>query len=102
VLVSEAGSSYDPDFVLAFAAMMGVYPPGSFLRLASGEIIMVTRPSDDPAATPTAVVVHDRGGSYVKTPEPLDYRSDDVVEHVAASALGLQPAEILDRIDIDA
>jgi len=102
VLVSEAGSSYDPDFVLAFAAMMGIYPPGSFLRLASGEVVMVTHPSDDPAATPTAVVVHDRGGSAVKTPEPFTYRTDDIIEHVAASALGLQPAEILDRIEIDA
>ena len=102
VLVSEAGTSYDPDFVLAFAAMMGVYPPGSFLRLASGEVIMVTQPSDDPAATPTAVVVHDRGGSQVQTPEPFEYRSDEIVEHVAASALGLQPAEILDRIEIEA
>jgi len=102
VLVSAAGSSYDPDFVLAFAAMMGIYPPGSFLRLASGEVLMVTRPSDDPIATPTAVVVRDRGGAYVQAPEPLSYRSDDIVEHVAASALGLQPAQILERIDIDA
>ena len=102
VLVSEAGSSYDPDFVLAFAAMMGIYPPGSFLRLASGEVLMVTRPSDDPVATPTAVVVRDRGGTYVQAPEPLSYRSDDIVEHVAASALGLQPAQILERIEIDA
>ena len=102
VLVSEAGSSYDPDFVLAFAAMMGIYPPGSFLRLASGEVLMVTRPSDDPVATPTAVVVRDRGGTYVQAPEPLSYHSDDIVEHVAASALGLQPAQILERIEIDA
>lgn len=102
VLVSEAGSSYDPDFVLAFAAMMGIYPPGSFLRLASGEVLMVTQPSDDPIATPTAVVVRDKGGAYVKTPEPLGYSSDDIVEHVAASALGLQPAQILERIEIDA
>ncbi len=102
VLVSAAGSSYDPDFVLAFAAMMGIYPPGSFLRLASGEVVMVTRPSDDPVATPTAVIVRDRGGAYVEAPEPVGYRSDDIVEHVAASALGLQPAQILERIDIDA
>ena len=52
VLMSEAGTSYDPDFVMAFASMMGIYPPGSFLRLASGEIIMVTTPSEDPDEPP--------------------------------------------------
>ncbi len=101
VLVSEAGTSYDPDFVLAFASMMGIYPPGSFLRLASREIVMVTRPSGDPAALPTAVVVRDRGGSDVAEPEPMPYVDGDVVEQLAASALGIQPAQILERITVD-
>jgi HD-GYP domain-containing protein (c-di-GMP phosphodiesterase class II) len=101
VLVSEAGSSYDPDFVLAFASMMGIYPPGSFLRLASGEIVMVTKPSDDPTLLPTAVAVRDKTGSDVAAPEPVTYRDGDIVEQVAASALGLQPAQILERIAVD-
>ncbi|MBU1866692.1 MAG: HD domain-containing protein [Actinobacteria bacterium] len=101
VLVSEAGTSYDPDFVLAFASMMGIYPPGSFLRLASGEIVMVTRPSDDPTVLPTAVVVRDRAGSEVAAPEPVPYADDDIVEQVAASALGIQPAQVLERLPAD-
>lgn len=101
VLVSEAGTSYDPDFVLAFASMMGIYPPGSFLRLTSGEIVMVTKPSEDPAVLPTAVVVRDKTGSEIAAPEPVPYGDGDIVEQVAASALGIQPAQILERIAVD-
>jgi len=101
VLVAEAGTSYDPDFVLAFASMMGIYPPGSFLRLKSGEIVMVTKPSEDPTVLPTAVVVRDKGGAEVDAPEPVPYADADIVEQMAASALGIQPAQILERITVD-
>jgi len=101
VRVSEAGTSYDPDFVLAFASMMGIYPPGSFLRLSSGEIVMVTNVSDDPSSLPAVVVVRDRGGATVDHPEPIAYQETDIVEQVVASAIGIQPAQILERIPID-
>jgi HD-GYP domain-containing protein (c-di-GMP phosphodiesterase class II) len=102
VLVDAAGTSYDPDFVLAFASMMGMYPPGSFLRLVTGEVVMVTEPSGDPDEVPTAVMVRDGAGNDVRDPEPVPYGSDQVVQHLAASALGFHPAEILERIEIDA
>jgi len=102
VLVNGAGTSYDPDFVLAFASMMGTYPPGSFLRLATGEVVMVTEPSSDPGEVPTAVMVRDGAGNDIRDPEPFSYGSDQVVQHLAASSLGFHPAEILERIEIDA
>jgi len=102
ILVAEAGTSYDPDFVLAFAALMGVYPPGSFLRLATGEVVMVTEPNSDPDEMPTAVVVRDRHGADVAAPEPIPYTPHQVVQHLAAASLGVQPADVLERIEIDA
>jgi hypothetical protein len=82
--------------------MMGIYPPGSFLRLASGDIVMVTTPSQDPSALPEAVIVRDRGGADVAAPEPTRYADQDIIEQVPASALGIQPAQILERISLDA
>jgi HD-GYP domain-containing protein (c-di-GMP phosphodiesterase class II) len=101
VLISEAGRSYDPDFVLAFASMLGIYPPGTFLRLTSGEIVMVTSPSPDPREMPTAVVVRDRAGISVDVPEPRPFSGREVVEQVGASMLGLQPAEILELLPVE-
>ena len=98
VLVAEAGTAYDPDFVMAFASMMGVYPPGSFLRLDSGLIVMVTAPSEDPTALPEAVAVRDADGNPISAPEPVPYESGDIVEQVAASALDIQPAQILEQL----
>jgi HD-GYP domain-containing protein (c-di-GMP phosphodiesterase class II) len=98
VLLSAAGSSYDPDFVMAFIHMMGVYPPGSFLRLANGRVAMVTGPSDDPDRVPDAVAVLDREGSPIAIPEPIHYGRGDVVEHLTAAAVGVEPTEVLEKL----
>jgi hypothetical protein len=100
VLVAEAGTAYDPDFVMAFTSMMGIHPPGSFLRLSNGEIVMVTSPNEDPTALPEAVAVRDRSGKAIGDPEPIGYRAEDIVEQVAASALGIEPAQILEGLPI--
>jgi HD-GYP domain-containing protein (c-di-GMP phosphodiesterase class II) len=98
VLLSAAGSSYDPDFVMAFIHMMGLYPPGSFLRLTGGRVVMVTDPSDDPDQLPTAVAVLDRDGSPILSPEPVPFSRTDIVEHLTAAAVGVEPTEILERL----
>lgn len=97
ILVNEAGTSYDPDFVVTFASMMGVYPPGSFLQLATGEVVMVTQPSGDPADVPEAILVRDRTGADVGVPEPVPYRAEDVVDQLPGPSLGLQPVTILEK-----
>jgi HD-GYP domain-containing protein (c-di-GMP phosphodiesterase class II) len=101
VLLSEAGTSYDPDFVLAFTAMMGIYPPGSFLRLTSGAVAMVTKPSAEADGVPEAVLVRDRWGTDLAEPEPVVYSREEIAEHVTASAIDLQPVRILDRMTLD-
>ncbi|MCB2223614.1 MAG: HD domain-containing protein [Actinobacteria bacterium] len=98
VLLAEAGRSYDPDFVTAFASMMGIYPPGTFLRLTSGAVVMVVSPSPDPGAMPAAVVVRDAAGNPVAAPEPVAFSARDIVDQVGPAALGLQPADVLESL----
>ncbi len=98
ILIGEAGTSYDPDFVLAFAHLMGIHPPGSFLRLRSGMVVMVTGAPPAPGMPPAAVVVRSAGGIEIQAPEPVSYRLEDVTGHVAPALLGVTPAEILERV----
>lgn len=98
VLLEAAGTSYDPDFVLAFVQMMGLYPPGSFLRLENGVVAMVTESSDDPALLPKAVAVRSAQGIEIEMPEPVAFSRVDIVEHLTAGSAGLRPTEILERL----
>ena len=98
VLLAEAGTSYDPDFVLAFASLVGIHPPGSFLRLVSGHVVMVTQPSEEANGAPAAVLVRDAVGQTVEQPEPFTYSAGDIAEHLSPAGVGVSPTEILERM----
>jgi putative nucleotidyltransferase with HDIG domain len=98
VLLSAAGSSYDPDFTLAFVHMMGMYPPGSFLRLSDGRIVMVTDPSPGPDEPPSVAVVADTEGRRIATPEPVAIARTDVVAQLSPGDVDLEPAEVLELL----
>lgn len=100
ILVNESGRSYDPDFVLAFAHLLGVHPPGTFLRLRSGIVVMVVGGRAKGGLAPKAVIVRDASGADVANPEPIRITQDDIVEHVSASALNASPTTILDKTGI--
>jgi HD-GYP domain-containing protein (c-di-GMP phosphodiesterase class II) len=100
ILVNESGASYDPDFVLAFAHLLGVHPPGTFLRLRSGIIVMVVGGKAKGGLAPKAVIVRDASGADVAQPEPVHFMPDDIVEHVSASVLNASPTAILDKTGI--
>ncbi len=100
ILVNESGRSYDPDFVLAFAHLLGVHPPGTFLRLRSGVVVMVVGGRVKGGLAPEAVIVRDASGADIADPEPIRITQDDIVEHVSASALNASPTTILDKTGI--
>jgi HD-GYP domain-containing protein (c-di-GMP phosphodiesterase class II) len=102
VLLSGSGSAYDPDFVLAFIHMMGVYPPGAFLRLRTGHVAMVTRPSPELEAPPIAVVVTDPSGTPL--PEPLQVKlgARDIVEQLSPTAVDIDAAAVLEQVGVGA
>ncbi len=102
ILISEAGTSYDPDFVLAFAHLMGLHPPGSFLQLRSGVVVMVTDAPTMTGQPPPVVAIRSAAGALIAAPEPMAYRMEDVIGHVAPALIGITPAEVLEKTGIAA
>jgi HD-GYP domain-containing protein (c-di-GMP phosphodiesterase class II) len=98
VLLTSAGTSYEADAVLGFIEMLGVYPPGSFLRLRNGAVVMVTHPAPGAGTAPRAVQVTDRSGHLLGVPEPVQFDLGDIGEQLTRDVVGLEPASVLSQI----
>ncbi len=94
VLLDKAGAAYHPDMVRVFIRMLGVYPPGSLLRLADGTVAVATRRAGS-AEEVLAVRVLDGGGQHIE-PEEIALRTDDVVALEHPQRLGVDPASLLE------
>ena len=91
-----AGDAYDPDVVEAFNRMLGLYPPGSLLRLESGEVVMVTAAA---GGARRAMVVRDRAGALLDVPEPVDLAGRRVAETLLPDDIGVPPASLLEAAE---
>lgn len=96
ILVRGAGDAYDPDVVEVFNRMLGLYPPGSLLRLESGEVVMVGAGAG--GARP-AMLVRDRTGVLLDVPEPIDISGSRVVEALVPDDVGVPPASLLEAVE---
>ncbi len=95
LLLDKAGSAYHPDMVRAFIRMLGVYPPGSLLRLADGALAVATRHAGISAERVSAVLVQDPSGARV-TPAPLAVAAEDVLAQEPVHLSGIDPASLLE------
>jgi hypothetical protein len=79
----ERGRKVDEDLAALFIKELGIHPPGSFVRLRSGEIAVVTRRCSD-AAHPALRCVVARDGTPLVRPAARDCRQADwaIVEAV--------------------
>jgi hypothetical protein len=93
ILVRGAGTAYDPDVVEAFNRMMGLYPPGSLLRMESGEVVMVTASA---GGARRAMMVRDPAGTLLDVPEPVDLAGRRVTEALLPDDVGVPPASLLE------
>ena len=80
-------SREDP-MAMALIKEFGLYPPGSFVRLASGETGMVVRRGSG-IQTPIVAAMTDRRGASLAEPVRRDTASP---EHAIVAALGASPA----------
>jgi HD-GYP domain-containing protein (c-di-GMP phosphodiesterase class II) len=95
ILLQGAGTVHDPDLVRLFIEMVGAYPPGSVVRLAGGEIVVVA-PNDD--AGMRGVVVGDGvAGSRV-----LSFVAADVVAQLLPAEAGVSPGSVLEAAEHEA
>jgi HD-GYP domain-containing protein (c-di-GMP phosphodiesterase class II) len=73
VLIHErAGTDYDPHLSRAFLQIMGAYPPGTRVRLDSGEEALVVRVNPANPYRPVVRILRDSGGSLVRRLEVVD------------------------------
>jgi HD-GYP domain-containing protein (c-di-GMP phosphodiesterase class II) len=93
MVMEGSGTAYDPDLVAVFARMLGHYPPGSLLRLDSGEVVVVT---GGDAEASRAVVVRDGEGIAVEPGERFELDRDRVVAHLAAADTGIDTSELIE------
>jgi HD-GYP domain-containing protein (c-di-GMP phosphodiesterase class II) len=96
-LKDGAGTSFDPEVVAGFIDLMGIYPPGSLLRLTAGETVMVIAPPD--GGPMEAVLVTDAAGVRLANPEPRSLRPDDVAAPLTEEEAGMSPADVLGLLD---
>ena len=95
ILGRGSGEAFDPDVVEAFTTMMGLYPPGSLLRLEGGEVVVATGAADGRRA----LVVRDPAGELLDVPEPVDLAACRVAGEVLPDDVGVPPASLLEAAE---
>ena len=99
LLLAKAGDHHDPDMVQAFITLMGVYPPGSILKLANGLVVVVTHHDPDELAKPHALVALDAAGKSV-APESVDVDPLKVEAQLLPGQTGIDPVALLESVGI--
>lgn len=92
---SLAGTDLDPDLVKIFVDLMGIHPVGSFVRLDTNELAIVSRVNPEQPLLPTVKVVFTAEGDRLPAARELDLRTAGV--RVVA---GLNP--VLKAVDVAA
>jgi len=94
-----AGTAFNPLTLDSFVEMLGIYPPGTTVRLTTGEIGVVTRPGGEDAVRPWVRIVQDREGKTVEGEEVNLMEWDPQGEDYARTiVIALDPT--IRRIDV--
>jgi HD-GYP domain-containing protein (c-di-GMP phosphodiesterase class II) len=83
ILFAMRGKDFEQDLVDRFIKCLGIYPVGSMVRLASGELAMVCGSNPANPLSPTVKIITD------KTGKPRPHRIVDLSSHVAAQTAGM-------------
>jgi HD-GYP domain-containing protein (c-di-GMP phosphodiesterase class II) len=70
------GKDVDQDLAKVFIKELGVFPPGGFVKLANGELAVVTHRAQDGTAPRVASIITPRGAPYPR-PLPRDTSKSD-------------------------
>ncbi len=98
-LLAGMGTAFHPDLVRAFIKLMGVYPPGSILRLEDGTVVVVTTPGGDPGKATGVLVVTAEGERIA--PEPITFPTDDVSMQLLPDRVGIDPSALLEADGVE-
>ena len=96
-----AGNAFNPLTLDTFVDMLGIYPPGSAVRLTTGEIGVVTRPGSEDVSRPWVRIVQDQEGKTVEGDEVnLMEWNPEAEDYACSIVIALDP--VVRRIDVAA
>ena len=80
-MTAHTGKAYDPDLFQVFVNKMGMFPPGTILRLSSGRLVVSASGVRSPKtfAKPLCQVVRNADGSQPRNRELVDLAGEDRV-----------------------
>ena len=95
-VLRKSGTAFDPKAVEAFVAAMGRIPVGSAVRLATGEVAVVTRLDSEGRAAEARVAVDPAGRALPPGQRPCRRISPhDILRWVDPLVHGIRPHELL-------
>jgi HD-GYP domain-containing protein (c-di-GMP phosphodiesterase class II) len=105
VIFQGCDEEYSREIVERFTKQMGIYPVGSFVRLLSGEMGVVTRVDHGRLLTPNILILFDANGKRLKRPLEYDLskkqKGDDGSRFVVEVSLNPRPygVDVAEYID---
>jgi HD-GYP domain-containing protein (c-di-GMP phosphodiesterase class II) len=95
VLVKDMGTAFDPLLVKVFVDMMGLFPVGTLVRLATGELGIVYEQNEADLASPRVKVIRDSRGEEIE-PNIVDlaHLKEKVGELSSAVLESLDPQQL--------
>jgi HD-GYP domain-containing protein (c-di-GMP phosphodiesterase class II) len=79
LITDRAGHDFDPHLARAFMQIMGAYPPGTRVRLDSGEEALVVRVNPANPYRPTVRILRDSRGEAVQRLEVVDLTEKEAI-----------------------
>lgn len=92
IMHEEAPEKFNPDLFDGFARLVGFYPPGICVQLASGEIGIVHRSNPDDLRRPSVLLVRDAGGA--RFDKPRRFELSEAPDASIAAVLDAETAEV--------
>ncbi len=78
LLFKGIGNDFEGDIVQTFTKQLGIFPVGSFVKLANGILCVVVHVDKESLLTPKVVEVFNKDGERLKEPSVIDlYREQD-------------------------
>lgn len=98
IVFSLKGKHFPPQMVDAFIHCLGIYPPGTTVRLNTGETAVVHSVNHSSMLRPKTIIVFDNKGQAVTKTKILDLNEKgfvdrQIVKVVDPQALGIDPAK---------
>ena len=99
IMQQEAPTKFNPDLFEGFEKLVGYYPPGTCVRLQSGDVGIVYQTNPDEPRKPHVLLVRHEDDSRYEPPQRLNLGESDGQGHVAevldAEAVEVDPFDYL-------